>query len=90
MLSTVEFHPLCITKAQTAGCANTSSCGAHSTIRPLSSISSSSPSGSSPDLKPRTRLGLTTQMNGRLLLARPQASSTNSWVSTAARLPKLM
>ncbi|KAL4575051.1 hypothetical protein LXL04_021892 [Taraxacum kok-saghyz] len=42
ILSIVEFHPLCVKKPPTAGWARTSSCGAQSTIHPISLVRSSS------------------------------------------------
>ncbi|WVZ62534.1 LOW QUALITY PROTEIN: hypothetical protein U9M48_012273 [Paspalum notatum var. saurae] len=91
-LSSVEFHPLCVQNAATAGCASTSCCGAHSTTLPLPSAAAWNPSGSSTGSSPpasATRPRRTTHRNGRPLPARPHAISASSARVTLATLPKL-
>ncbi|KAK2975890.1 hypothetical protein RJ640_015321 [Escallonia rubra] len=89
-LSTVEFQPQWLQKPPTASCANTSFCGAHFTMRPLSPVFSSKPSGkSSIHSELRTEPGRITHRNGIPLLASPQAISASSFSATVAKLPKL-
>nr|TKW31283.1 hypothetical protein SEVIR_2G095360v2 [Setaria viridis] len=89
--SSVEFHPQCVQKPPTAGCARTSSCGAQLTTTPRPRVAASKPSGREIEDggAPRTRPGRSTQRKGRPLLAMPQAVSTRSDADTLARLPKL-
>lgn len=90
ILSNVEFQPLWVQNAPTAGWANTSCWGAHFTMCPLPPMVSRNPLGSgSSHSEPRMNPGRTTHKKGCLLLASPQAISIKSVSSNPAMLPKL-
>uniref|UniRef100_A0A0E0ETW3 Uncharacterized protein n=1 Tax=Oryza meridionalis TaxID=40149 RepID=A0A0E0ETW3_9ORYZ len=80
--SVVEFHPQCVTKHPTAGCASTSSCGHHVTMSPLSCLAAK-PSGIL-----EVSDALTTQRKGLPVLYRPSATSAICAGLGVATLPK--
>jgi hypothetical protein len=84
MLSTVEFHPQCVTKHPTAGCASTCSCGAHSTTIPFPCpmVASKNEVGRLP-----ASPGLTTHRNGWPEASSPSASSFSCPGLMIVRLP---
>ena len=91
ILSTVEFHPLCVQNPPTDRCANTASWGAQLMTLPLLfvvSLNSFGKSWAALD-EPLTKPGRTTHRKGWPLLARPQAISTSSLSLVVIRLPML-
>uniref|UniRef100_J3KUN4 Uncharacterized protein n=1 Tax=Oryza brachyantha TaxID=4533 RepID=J3KUN4_ORYBR len=84
--SVVEFHPQCVTKHPTAGCASTSSCGHHATMSPLPASAATLPAKSSGILDVSD--ALTTQRKGLPVLYRPSATSAICAGLGSATLPK--
>ncbi|GER27898.1 3-octaprenyl-4-hydroxybenzoate carboxy-lyase [Striga asiatica] len=81
--SRVEFHPQCVTKHPVAGCASTSTCGAHGTTSPLPDTSSCVKFGGSIGCSDER----TTQRKCLPHAARAHASSSVCWGVSSARLP---
>ncbi|KAB8111345.1 hypothetical protein EE612_048972 [Oryza sativa] len=83
--SVVEFHPQCVTKHPTAGCASTSSCGHHVTMSPLPCFAAlaAKPSGIL-----EVSDALTTQRKGLPVLYKPSATSAICAGLGVATLPK--
>uniref|UniRef100_A0A7C9CS20 Uncharacterized protein n=1 Tax=Opuntia streptacantha TaxID=393608 RepID=A0A7C9CS20_OPUST len=76
ILSNVEFHPQCVKKAPIPRWANTCSWSHQLVMRPLSFVSSKN-WGGRPVEFPIIRSGRVIHRKGWLLLASPQANSTN-------------
>ncbi|PUZ55301.1 hypothetical protein GQ55_5G201700 [Panicum hallii var. hallii] len=83
--SAVEFHPQCVTKQPTAGCASTRSCAHHGTTLPRSR-SRQAAARASAERSARVS-SRTTHRNGRPVLASPAAISATSSESLFTRLP---
>ncbi|KAL5705208.1 hypothetical protein ACHQM5_023544 [Ranunculus cassubicifolius] len=87
MLSSVEFHPLCVKNPPIEGWLSTCSCGHQLTNKPLRLITAKKSDESMAE-SPETRSGLMTHKNACLLLARPQANSIICSGVTTVILPK--
>ncbi|OAY72349.1 hypothetical protein ACMD2_23657, partial [Ananas comosus] len=88
-LSSVEFHPLCVRNAPTAGWQSTSSCGHQFAMSPLSFVPSTN-SGGSTAASPLTRSGLMIHRNSYSLFASPHANSISCWFVMTTTDPGLL
>ncbi|WVZ73602.1 hypothetical protein U9M48_021888 [Paspalum notatum var. saurae] len=88
MASSVEFQPLCVRKAPTAGWLSTSCCGHQLAMSPRPAVSARN-SGGSTAVSPLTRSRRMIHRNCRPLLARPHANSTSCSLVITVMLPKL-
>ncbi|KAH0463930.1 hypothetical protein IEQ34_006716 [Dendrobium chrysotoxum] len=94
MASNIEFHPQCVMNPPTAGCDNTTICGAHPLITipflSFADLSSNSSIHFSASVPLFTSASFTTHMNLAPAAFSPQPISVSWEIGFRARLPKLM